>query len=228
MWLLRLYAMLFLFFTRSFCYNVQFITHLGDVLEEPAFKKGTALLIKNEAVTIDSATEVCVFSPFSRMPKFNLTYALKILKSKGHSNTMPSIDSVTLCKTAQTKQIMPYHIKTSKKATTFGKKLLAIKRSRRLWDKQRSLSYRQRWTHMTILMNAIAELSVWLVPWNPVQRQACSVFSNVSLWNENSALEADVSKFVRELKSFHQMLARVQIKKSTLWQTNPKPYKKVC
>ena len=133
MWLLRLHAMLFRFFTRSFCCNVQFITHLGDDLEEPIFKNGTALLIKNEAMTIESATEVCVFSPFPKMPEFNLTDAYKNLKSKGHSDTMPSNDSVKLCKTVQTKKFMPHHVKSSRKSSNFWKKkLLAIKRSRRI------------------------------------------------------------------------------------------------
>ena len=122
LWLLRLHAMLFLFFTRSFCCNVQFITHLSDDLEEPAFKEGTALLIKNEAVTIESATEVCVFSPFPRMPDFSLTDANKILKLKGHSDTMPSNDSLTFCKTAQTNKILSYHVKASIKSSNFWKK----------------------------------------------------------------------------------------------------------
>ena len=79
--------------------DVQFNTHLGDALDKPVFKKGTAFVFKNQAVKPESDSKVRVFSPFPKVPEIKLTNAYKILQTRGQTDSMTGMDTIKLCQT---------------------------------------------------------------------------------------------------------------------------------
>ena len=54
-------------------------THLNDQPEVPVFKKGAAFLLNYQADTSQSESKAGVFSPFPKIPGFNLTVAEELL-----------------------------------------------------------------------------------------------------------------------------------------------------
>ena len=84
--------------------EVQFSTHLNDESDTPIFKNGAAFVFKYQPMTSESESKVRVFSPFPRLPDFNLTETYSLVAHRGHSDTMTGMNTVKRCQTAASEE----------------------------------------------------------------------------------------------------------------------------
>ena len=75
-----MFTLLCWLFTSQVCVAItHYSTLLNDNPEVPVIKKGAAFLFKYQAVTSESESKVCVFSPFPKLPEVNLTEVERLL-----------------------------------------------------------------------------------------------------------------------------------------------------
>ena len=74
-------------------------TRLNDESDTPIFKKGTAFVFKNQALTSESEKKVRVFSPFASLPEINLTEAYYLVAHGGYFGTLSGMNTVERCQT---------------------------------------------------------------------------------------------------------------------------------
>ena len=202
--------------------DVQFSTHLNDESDTPIFKKGAAFVFKYRAVTTESESKVRVFSPFPKLPESILTEAYSLVAHRGQSDTLAGMNTVKKCQTAASENAYELlfnrtddHLKLLEKEIAEAKadrnRLVEIATS---FLPQQSMLAGNTGSRSpgAIGLIAAAASAAGLILGDPVKVAARSALSIFSLCSDNTELEADIEKMLKQQTVFQKTLERVQNK----------------
>ena len=211
---------LFILLIGSMFAEVQFSTFLNDESDTPIFKKRAAFVFKNQAVTSESESKLRVFSPLPRLPETNLTEIYSLVAHRGHSDTMPGMNTVKRCKTAASEDA--YNLlfnriddeltlldKEIAEANAYLNRLVEIATS---FLPQQSMLAGNTGSRSPRAIGLIAAASgaAGLIFGVPVKDAACSTLSKFSSRSDNTEFEADVENLLQQQTVFQKTLERVQ------------------